>query len=235
MLVVIGLGSFASVQRRTRGMTLWLVVVVTFAAGFLRFYPYLGGRQDIFLTVPLLVLGGVGFAVFRLYINRASLRAALLNNPNLPEPLTPFAGLDIPTSTNAYGLGASFQFSPRVVLNGWVGYTNTRTLATRGVLPRGELDIWNWGVGLALPDLIRPGSVGGLIVGMEPRVTGVTPGLRSAIGRDSDMSFHVEAFYQFRFNDNITITPGVIWLTNTDFNDSNSDVVIGAIRTTFTF
>lgn len=167
--------------------------------------------------------------------NRASLRAALLNNPNLPEALAPFAGLDVPTSTNAYGVQASFQISPQIVLNGWVGYTKTRTLATRGVLPRGELDIWNWAVGLALPDLFKPGSLGGIIVGMEPRVTGVTPGLRSAIGRDSDMSFHVEAFYQYRINDNISITPGIIWLTNPDFNSSNSDVVIGAIRTTFTF
>ncbi|UIE36383.1 iron uptake porin [Leptodesmis sichuanensis] len=167
--------------------------------------------------------------------NRASLRAALLNNPNLPEALAPFAGLDVPTSTNAYGVQASFQISPQIVLNGWVGYTKTRTLATRGVLPRGELDIWNWAVGLALPDLFKPGSLGGIIVGMEPRVTGVTPGLRSAIGRDRNMSFHVEAFYQYRINDNISITPGIIWLTNPDFNSSNSDVVIGAIRTTFTF
>jgi hypothetical protein len=158
-----------------------------------------------------------------------------LGNPNLPGALADFAGVDIPTSSNAYGLQASFQFSPQVVLNGWVGYVNTRTLSTRGVLPRGELDIWNWGVGLAFPDLLRAGSVGGIIVGMEPRVTGVTSGLRSAIGRDRDMSFHVEAFYQYRINDNISITPGIIWLTNPDFNSSNSDVVIGAIRTTFTF
>jgi hypothetical protein len=167
--------------------------------------------------------------------NRANLRSALLGNPNLPGALADFAGVDIPTSSNAYGLQASFQFSPQVVLNGWVGYVNTRTLSTRGVLPRGELDTWNWGVGLAFPDLLRAGSVGGIIVGMEPRVTGVTSGLRSAIGRDRDMSFHVEAFYQYRINDNISITPGIIWLTNPDFNSSNSDVVIGAIRTTFTF
>ncbi len=167
--------------------------------------------------------------------NRANLRSALLDNPNLPGALANFAGLDIPTSSNAYGLQASFQFSPQIVLNGWVGYTNTRTLATGGVLPRGELDIWNWGVGLALPDLFKAGSVGGLIVGMEPRATGISPGLRSAIGRDSNMSLHVEAFYQYRLNDNISVTPGIIWLTNPDFNDGNSDVVIGAVRTTFTF
>ncbi len=167
--------------------------------------------------------------------NRANLRAALLNNPNLPGALANFGGLDIPTSSNAYGAQASFQFSPKFLVNGWVGYTNTRTLATRGVLPRGELDIWNWAVGLAFPDLLKDGSLGGIIVGSEPRVKGVSSGLRSAIGRDPDTSFHIEAFYQYRVNDNITVTPALIWLTALDMNASNADIVIGAIRTTFTF
>lgn len=167
--------------------------------------------------------------------NRANLRTALLDNPNLPDALSPYAGLDIPTSSNAYGISASFQFSPKVVLNGWVSYVNTRTLATRGVLPRGDLDIWTWAVGLAFPDLLKTGSVGGIIVGMEPRASGVSRGLRSAIGRDADTSLHIEAFYQYQINDNIAITPGVVWLTAPDMNDGNSDVVIGTIRTTFTF
>ncbi|MDX2243877.1 MAG: iron uptake porin [Leptolyngbyaceae cyanobacterium bins.302] len=167
--------------------------------------------------------------------NRANLRSALLNNPNLPDALAPFAGVDIPTVSNAYGVQASFQVSPKFVINGWGGYTTTRTLSTRDVLPRGELDIWTWAVGLAFPDLLKDGSLGGIIVGMEPKVTGVTRGLRSAIGRDSSTSIHVEAFYQYRVNDYITVTPGVIWLTAPDMNDNNSDVIIGTIRTTFTF
>jgi hypothetical protein len=167
--------------------------------------------------------------------NRANLRSALANNPNLPNALAPFAGVDIPTSSNAYGVQASFQFSPKFVINGWGGYTQTRTLATRGVLPRGEMDIWTWGVGLAFPDLLKDGNLGGIIVGMEPKVTGLTRGLRNAIGRDPSTSIHVEAFYQHRLNDNISITPGVIWLTAPDMNDNNGDVVIGTIRTTFTF
>ena len=167
--------------------------------------------------------------------NRANLRTALLDNPNLPDSLSPFAGIDIPTSSNAYGVQASFQLSPKFVINGWVGYTNTRTLSTRGVLPRGEMDIWTYGVGLAFPDLLKTGSLGGIIVGMEPRVTGASRGLRSAIGTDPDASIHVEAFYQYQINDYISITPGIIWLTAPDMNSRNSDVVIGTIRTTFTF
>jgi hypothetical protein len=168
--------------------------------------------------------------------NRANLRSALADNPNLPGDLAPFSGLDIGTSSNAYGLNASFAFSPNIVLNGSVGYTNTRTLSSGdGALPRGTLDIWNWSVGLAFPDLFGKGNVGAVIVGMEPKVTGVSRNLRSTLGEDRDTSLHVEGFYQFRLNDSIAITPGVIWLTAPDHNNSNKDVVIGTIRATFVF
>lgn len=168
--------------------------------------------------------------------NRANLRSALADNANLPLALQPFAGLSVPTSSNAYGVQASFQFSPNFVLGGWVGYTNTRTLSTAGgVIPRGDLDIWNWAVTLALPDLGKEGNVAALIVGMEPKVTDVSSGLGAAIGEDRDTSLHIEGFYQFKLTENIAITPGIIWLTAPDHNSNNDDIVIGAVRTTFSF
>ncbi|MGC1393967.1 MAG: iron uptake porin [Coleofasciculaceae cyanobacterium] len=172
--------------------------------------------------------------------NRANLRSALLNNANLPAALQPFEGLSLPTSSNAYGVSASFQLSPKFVINGSAGYTANRTLAslvgTNGtVLERGDYSTWNFAVGLALPDLGKEGNVAGIIFGMEPKVTGMSRGLRNAIGKDSDTSFHIEAFYQYKLTENIAITPGVIWLTAPDHNSNNDDLVIGTIRTTFTF
>ncbi|MBD2453010.1 iron uptake porin [Nostoc sp. FACHB-87] len=171
--------------------------------------------------------------------NRANLRTALADNPSLPTSLSQFAGGDLPISSNSYGFQASFQLSPKFVIGGWVGYTNTRTLAAVDVngstIPRGELDIWNYAVTLAFPDLGKEGSVGGIIVGMEPKVTGASTGLRNAVGTDPDTSLHIEGFYQYKLSDNISITPGVIWLTAPDHNNDNDDIVIGTIRTTFTF
>jgi carbohydrate-selective porin OprB len=46
---------------------------------------------------------------------------------------------------------------------------------------------------------------------------------------------HVEAFYRYRLNDNISITPGVFWIFNPEGNDLNNNQVVGVIRTTFTF
>ncbi|BBD60086.1 carbohydrate-selective porin OprB [Nostoc sp. HK-01] len=169
--------------------------------------------------------------------NRANLRTALASNTALTDVLG--EGLNLPISSNSYGFQASFQLSPKFAIGGWVGYTNTRTLAAvdtnNGTIPRGELDIWNYAVTLAFPDLGKEGSVGGIIVGMEPKVTGASSGLRNTIGRDSDTSLHIEGFYQYKLSDNISITPGVIWLTAPDHNNDNDDIVIGTIRTTFTF
>ncbi|WP_221642942.1 iron uptake porin [Nostoc sp. 2RC] len=165
--------------------------------------------------------------------NRANLRSALLNNPNLPDALAPFSGADISTSSNAYGAEASFQLSDKFVLGGWAGYTNTRILSSNGSgIDRGKLDIWNWAVTLAFPDFGKKGNIAGIVVGMEPYVTSSNV---AQIGKDQKNSYHLEAFYQYKVSDNISITPGIIWLTSPDNNSNNNDTVIGALRTTFTF
>jgi hypothetical protein len=157
-------------------------------------------------------------------------------NATLPGPLEALRGRSLPVSTNSYGFEASFQVSPQFTIGGWVGYTNARILSTLGgAIPRGDLDIWNYAVTLAFPDFGKKGSVAGIIVGMEPRVTGVSSSLRGVIGKDPDISLHIEGLYQYPLSDNITITPGVIWLTAPDHNSNNSGTVIGTIRTTFTF
>jgi hypothetical protein len=153
----------------------------------------------------------------------------------LVDRVGPFGGATLPTSSNSYGLEAVFEFTPNFTLGGWVGYTATRTLSTLGTIGRGDLSIWNWAVTLAVSDLGTEGSVAGIIVGMEPKVTSVSDSLRAAIGEDQDTSLHIEGFYQFQLTENIAITPGVIWLTAPDHNANNDDVVIGAIRTTFSF
>ncbi|MDM9385029.1 iron uptake porin [Chlorogloeopsis sp. ULAP01] len=144
-----------------------------------------------------------------------------------------FGTVDVPFSSNSYGVQASLGISEQFVLGGWVGYTNARNLSTAGgTIDRGELDIWNWAVTLGFPDLGKKGNLAGIIVGMEPKVTGSS---LNEIDTDGDTSYHVEAFYQYQISDNITITPGVIWLTAPDHNNDNDDVIIGALRTTFSF
>ncbi|MFM7426573.1 MAG: carbohydrate porin [Elainella sp.] len=95
-----------------------------------------------------------------------------------------------------------------------------------------------WGcLTLAFPDLGGRGNLGGVLVGMQPRLTGTTPGLGSALDlrRDPDVGLHVEAFYRLALNDNIDITPGVVWLTAPNHDADNADIILGVLRTTFRF
>jgi hypothetical protein len=140
------------------------------------------------------------------------------------------------TSSNSYGVGASWQISDRFIVSGWGGYINERVLSTLdGKIERGDREILNWAVTLAFPDLIKEGSLGGIVVGMEPKVIESTVNIPGFENEDRDTSLHVEAFYQHRINDNISITPGVIWITAPNANQDNDDIVIGTLRTTFNF
>ena len=145
------------------------------------------------------------------------------NNANL------FSQLGLPVVSNSIGVEASFQISPQLALGGWAGYTAAH------VLSQGDAKIWNWAVTLAFPDLGKKGNLGGVVIGMEPKVTSQDSSLSSLSINDPDTSLHLEAFYQYKLTDNIVVTPGIIWLTAPDHNNANADIVIGAVRTTFSF
>ncbi len=160
------------------------------------------------------------------------------NASNFPGRLDSFGLGDgsLRVSNNSYGAQASWRVNRGIAVGGWAGYTNQRILSNlatpTGSVQRGDQKIWNWAVTLAFPDLLKEGNVAGFIVGMEPRVTSST---NSTLPEDKDTSLHIEGFYQFKLSDNIAINPGVIWLTAPDHNKENSDLVIGVVRTTFTF
>ena len=74
----------------------------------------------------------------------------------------------------------------------------------------------------------------GLFAGVEPYLAGLEVDGRQA-GIRTDRSYHLEGFYKYQLTENISITPGIIWLTAPNQNDNNNDAVIGTLRTTFTF
>ncbi|MBD1826686.1 iron uptake porin [Microcoleus vaginatus GB1-A2] len=130
--------------------------------------------------------------------------------------------------TNSYGAQASLRLSPRFILGGWAGLTNARILGI------GDARIWNYAVTLALPDLGKEGNLLGFVVGREPYLDKLEAASSLRSFRNDD-SYHVEGFYKFQLSDNISVTPGVIWVTNPNQDDRNDDIIIGTLRTTFTF
>ncbi|MBD1813043.1 iron uptake porin [Microcoleus vaginatus DQ-U2] len=130
--------------------------------------------------------------------------------------------------TNSYGAQASLRLSPRFILGGWAGLTNARIIGI------GDARIWNYAVTLALPDLGKEGNLLGFVVGREPYLDKLEAS-RSLRSFRNDDSYHVEGFYKFQLSDNISVTPGVIWVKNPNQDEDNDDILIGTLRTTFTF
>ncbi len=155
------------------------------------------------------------------------------NRANLRSLTARLFNQTVPTVSNSYGIELSWSIGDRLTVGGWGALSKVKNLADLGASSdRGTLDIWNWAATLALPDLGKEGSIGGIILGMEPTVKNSTI---DAIEEDPDSGVHLEAFYQYQVNDNISITPGVVWITAPDSNRDNDDLVIGTVRTTLSF
>lgn len=149
----------------------------------------------------------------------------------LQPAIAPFypGNKDYPIISNSYGLQTSYQLSPSFIIGGWVGLTKARLIGFA------DADIWNYAVTLAFPDLGKKGSLGGIIVGSEPTLKGLRQGNTQLAILDREDALHIEGFYRYRLNDNISITPGAIWLPNPNQSKETDDIFIYTLRTTFTF
>ncbi|MEM8829139.1 MAG: iron uptake porin [Cyanobacteria bacterium P01_G01_bin.19] len=135
-------------------------------------------------------------------------------------------GEGVRVTSHSYGLGAAFQLGDFVALNAFGKYTDAiESLGT------GDAEIWSYGAGLSFPDLGKEGNLGAVFVGAEPYL-----GSRSGDNLSEDVPVHIEGLYKYQFNDNISITPGLIYIINPNGGEQEEeDAVIGVLRTTFTF
>jgi carbohydrate-selective porin OprB len=104
-------------------------------------------------------------------------------------------------------------------------------LATKAQQSAGDqdADIYSYGAGLSLPDLGKEGNLASLFVGAEPYVDSASN------GGGEDAPIHIEGLYKYQFNDNISVTPGVVYIVNPNGSSDDEDALIGVMRTTFTF
>ena len=128
------------------------------------------------------------------------------------------------SSSNSYGVEAAFRPSDKLSISGFVSYHNIT-----GFGANDDFDAWSYGVGVALPDIGKKGNVLGVFAGVEPYSFN-RPGF---VGNDKP--YHFEGFYKYRVSDNVSVTPGVIWLTSPGQNSDTNDAFIGTLRTTFSF
>ena len=189
----------------------------------------------------------IGFTYVRGY-ERNNPATAAGNNFNLGGTGTTFANLNnnsllrgrsFAVESDSFGIQTSLRLSPGLIVNGWVGYSDAN------IIGLGSADIWNFAVAVGLPDFGKKGNLLGIVAGAEPTLRGIgfsgsnlSPAFAS---RSQDFAYHFEVFYRYQLTNNISITPGVIYLPSVNQNagipgdNSNSDVFIGVIRTTFAF
>ncbi|MBM0740543.1 carbohydrate porin [Phormidium sp. CLA17] len=129
-------------------------------------------------------------------------------------------GKEAGSVVNGGGISAVFKLNEKIAINGWGSFFRIDALGD-GI---GRRDVWSYALGLSFPDFGKPGNLLGVLAGTPPYAGGI-----------GEVPIHVEGFYRVRLTDNISITPGVIWVINPGQNKVDTDTLIGTVRTTFTF
>ena len=130
-------------------------------------------------------------------------------------------------NTNNFGAELAWRINEQINFNAFFTYTDVELTESNKV---GE--IWTYGGGFAFRDLLKEKSVLGIFAGVQPYLGGLDVG---GVKVDTKNPIHVEVFFKYPLSDNISITPGFIYLSNAEQTDDSKDQVIGTIRTTFTF
>jgi hypothetical protein len=152
-------------------------------------------------------------------------------------------GDNIATSSDSVGVQGFYRLAPRLQVHGWGVYTRANAensgvsslsdgrggLVLLNVDGGDRADIVYAAIGISFPDVGGEGNLPGILVGLPARVTS------SNVRRERDTSYHIEAFYRFQVNDNISITPGA-WVVVNPENDSRNDTQwVWLLRTGFNF
>ncbi len=152
-------------------------------------------------------------------------------------------GNSIATANSIVGVQGYYRFSPKFQVHAWGGYiwataknsgfsdiSNGRGGTDSLFVNSGDnANAWFGAIGLSFPDVGGKGNLPGILLGLPPRVS------NSNVREEGDNSYHLEAFYRWRLNDNISITPGFWMILNPENNRNNDTQYVGVVRTTFDF
>jgi len=136
-------------------------------------------------------------------------------------------GINERSTIHAVSGTLQWRVLPHVVLGAWGGLTVTDALPSDAIALS---TTYLFSLGVTDP-FGREGDLLGLMVGQPLR-------LRYGLAipqTDEGSAMHYEAFYRFRLNDHIAITPGLFVVTHPGHISANDTIVVGAIRTSFSF
>ena len=129
---------------------------------------------------------------------------------------------------NSFGGTATWRLSPKFAVSsygGWIIADAERSNAST--------TFNSWMVGFHFRDLLAQGNNAGILFGQPLDRDSVSGGARFQTNKATP--YHLEAYYRFKVNDNISITPGAFVLFNPEGTKNNDTVGVGVLRTTFSF
>ena len=151
-------------------------------------------------------------------------------NVNLTGNTGSFKGTDPfggeASSADHINIEAQWLITNNFQIGGWFGFTFARTEGGTDE----DVTLLFGALTLAFPDLLKEGSLGGIVFGVPPVITD-----SNADVDDDDTSVLFEVFYRFQMNNNIAITPGLFLVTNPNHNNDNDTIWVGSVRTQFRF
>jgi hypothetical protein len=153
--------------------------------------------------------------------------ADAVGKPTFGNPVNPFdfGG----KQTNSYGVQAAMRFTDWLTFSAYGSYTNVTLVG------KDNGDIWTYGGGFAFPDLGKEGNVLGIFAGVQPYLSGMQNSSLGTTFVSGANPVQVEVFYKYQLTDNLSLTPGVIWISKPEQSTNAKDAVIGTLRGTFTF
>ncbi|MEG4210756.1 iron uptake porin [Microcoleus sp. S13_B4] len=129
---------------------------------------------------------------------------------------------------NSFGGTATWRLSPKLAVStygGWIIADAERSNAST--------TFNSWMVGFHFRDLFKQGNNAGILFGQPLDRDSVSGGARFQANKATP--YHLEAYYRFKVNDNISVTPGAFVLFNPEGTKDNDTVGVGVLRTTFSF
>ena len=129
---------------------------------------------------------------------------------------------------NSFGGTATWRLSPKLAVStygAWIIADAERSNAST--------TFNSWMVGFHFRDLFKEGNNAGILFGQPLDRDSVSGGARFQVNKATP--YHLEAYYRFKVNDNISVTPGAFVLFHPEGTKDNDTLWVGVLRTTFSF
>lgn len=158
---------------------------------------------------------------------------AIPNQTVNPDGTVDVGGI-LDTPVHIHSLGTSFNWNilPDLALTGYGSYFFVDSVSG----PEASSELLSWMTGVSVKDLLKEGNTAGLIFGQPlNRVDAGGAAQLTEPDVDRGIPYHLEVFYNYKVNDNLSMTPGLFVLFNPEGNKNNDTTTVGVLRTTFAF